>query len=215
MSSALILFAAFAGSFFIGSVPFAVIVSKAMGLQDPRTFGSGNPGATNVLRSGSKAAAVLTLLGDAGKGLVAVLVVSAWVKDPRFAELFNGWALSVWMIAVAALGSFLGHVYSFFLKLKGGKGVATAAGVMLGLDWRLGLGILLLWVAVAFITRYSSLGALCAAIAAPIAGFWLWGATPTSYALVVMCVVLFVRHHANIKKLLNGTESKLGGPKKA
>ena len=143
-------------AYLVGSIPFAVIVSRAMGLPDPRSFGSGNPGATNVLRSGNKAAAVLTLAGDALKGWVPVwAAIELGLGDP--------------VVAVVALAAFLGHVFSVWLRFKGGKGVATAAGAIVALDWRVGAAALVTWVAVVLATRYSSLGSLVAAIVAPAA----------------------------------------------
>jgi acyl phosphate:glycerol-3-phosphate acyltransferase len=214
MSPVITLILTLVAAYLIGSVPFAVIVSKLMGLQDPRTFGSGNPGATNVLRSGSKLAALLTLVGDAGKGAVAVLVAKALVTASGITgQSFAGYSLALWVIGGAALGAFFGHVYSFVLKFKGGKGVATAAGVLLALDWRMGLAVLAGWIAIAAITRYSSLAALVSAAVAAAVAVYLWGLQPVSYAVIVMSVFLIIRHHENIKKLLNGTESKLGAKK--
>ena len=141
-------------AYLVGSIPFAVLVSRAMGLPDPRSFGSGNPGATNVLRSGSKAAAILTLAGDALKGWLPVWVAVRLGMDDT-------------VVAVVALAAFLGHVFSVWLRFKGGKGVATAAGAILALDWRVGAAALMTWVAVVVATRYSSLGSLVAAIVAP------------------------------------------------
>jgi acyl phosphate:glycerol-3-phosphate acyltransferase len=214
MSPVITLILTLVAAYLIGSVPFAVIVSKLMGLQDPRTFGSGNPGATNVLRSGSKLAALLTLVGDAGKGAVAVLVAKALVTASGITgQSFAGYSLALWVIGGAALGAFFGHVYSFVLKFKGGKGVATAAGVLLALDWRMGLAVLAGWIAIAAITRYSSLAALVSAAVAAAVAVYLWELQPVSYAVIVMSVFLIIRHHENIKKLLNGTESKLGAKK--
>jgi acyl phosphate:glycerol-3-phosphate acyltransferase len=217
LSPTVVILIVLAVSYLIGSVPFAVIVSKAMGLQDPRSFGSGNPGATNVLRSGSKLAALLTLIGDAGKGAVAVLVVRAlFASEPIAAQQWNGFVLGLWLVAAAAIGSFLGHVFSFFLKGKGGKGVATAAGVLLALDWRMGLAVLVCWITIAFVTRYSSLAALGASVAAASISAYLWGVHPLTVAVWIMIIIMVARHHENIKKLMNGTESKLGsGAKKA
>jgi acyl phosphate:glycerol-3-phosphate acyltransferase len=189
-------------AYLVGSIPFAVIVSRAMGLPDPRSFGSGNPGATNVLRSGSKAAAAITLAGDAAKG---------W---------FPVWAavrleLAVEVVAVVAVAAFLGHVFSVWLRFKGGKGVATAAGVMLALDWRVGLGALLVWLTIVVVSRYSSLGSIVASLFAPAAVYWTGGAGPIFYAMAAMCAVLVWRHEANIRKLVRGEESRIGGKKAA
>jgi glycerol-3-phosphate acyltransferase PlsY len=184
-------------AYLVGSIPFAVIVSRAMGLPDPRSFGSGNPGATNVLRSGSKAAAVLTLAGDALKGWVPV-----WVAYRL--------GLATEVVAIVALAAFLGHVFSVWLRFKGGKGVATAAGVVLAIDWRVGLAVLLAWLAVVAVTRYSSLGSITAALLSPVVTYFFLGAGPVFLATCAMCAVLVWRHEANIRKLLRGEESRIG-----
>jgi glycerol-3-phosphate acyltransferase PlsY len=189
-------------AYLVGSIPFAVLVSRAMGLPDPRSFGSGNPGATNVLRSGSKAAAVLTLAGDAVKGWVPV-----WVALRL--------ELAAEVVALVAVAAFLGHVFSVWLRFRGGKGVATAAGVMLALDWRIGLGALLVWTTVVVATRYSSLGSICASLFAPAAVYWTRGPGPLFYAMAAMCAILLWRHEANIRKLLRGQESRIGEKKTA
>jgi glycerol-3-phosphate acyltransferase PlsY len=187
--------------YLLGSVPFAVIVSRAFGLDDPRSFGSGNPGATNVLRSGSKKAAALTLLGDAAKGWLAMFIA---------ARLGAGDTAT----AVAGLAAFLGHVFPFTLKFRGGKGVATALGVLLGLSGALAGITAGIWFAVVLFTRYSSLAALAAAAAAPLLADWLLGRTEITVIVGIMCGVLIYRHKSNIRKLLDGTESRVGGPKK-
>ncbi len=189
-------------AYLVGSIPFAVIVSRVMGLPDPRSFGSGNPGATNVLRSGSKAAAALTLAGDALKGWVAV-----WVAIRL--------GLAEEIVAVVALAAFLGHVFPVWLGFKGGKGVATAAGVLLAVDWRAGLATLAVWAAVVAVTRYSSLGAILAALAAPAALYWWRGPGALLVATCALCAVLVWRHEANIRKLLRGEESRIGERKAA
>jgi len=191
-----------AAAYLVGSIPFAVVVSRAMRLPDPRSFGSGNPGATNVLRTGSKAAAALTLAGDALKGWVAV-----------WAALRLG--LGEGIVAVVALAVFIGHVFPVWLRFKGGKGVATAAGVILALDWRVGAAVLLVWLTVVVVSRYSSLGALVAALFAPVAVYYLQGAGPVLLATVAMCAVLAWRHEGNIRKLARGTESRIGEKKAA
>ena len=193
-------------AYLAGSIPFALIVSRAMGLADPRSFGSGNPGATNVLRSGNKAAAALTLLGDAAKGWLVV-----WLTVRYGAS----WGMDVWMQGGMAVAVFLGHVFSIFLRGKGGKGVATAAGVLLGLSPALGGLVLLVWLATAIITRYSSLAAIAAAVAAPALTHWQLGAEHWTTAVAAMVAVLIWRHQANIQRLLAGTESKIGSKKKA
>jgi glycerol-3-phosphate acyltransferase PlsY len=191
-------------AFLIGSIPFAVLVSKAMGLDDPRGYGSGNPGATNVLRSGNKLAAVLTLLGDAAKGLLVVALAKALAPALGFtAQILAGIAIAV----------FLGHVFSVFLRFRGGKGVATAAGVLLGIDLQLGAAVLGVWLVVVLTTRYSSLAALCAAISAPLLTLWLTGNETWTGAVVIMSAVLIWRHKDNIRKLLAGQEGRLGKKK--
>ena len=188
-------------AYLIGSLSFAVIVSRLMGLNDPRTYGSGNPGATNVLRSGNKAAAVLTLLFDALKGFVPVLLVK---------EFGAPYGLYEGTLALVAVAAFLGHLWPVFFRFKGGKGVATAAGVLLGLNPWLGLATLATWIIIAAFTRYSSLAALVAALFAPFYQVLIWGGGPIAVAVFVMGALLVWRHAANIQKLLNGTESKLG-----
>jgi glycerol-3-phosphate acyltransferase PlsY len=188
-------------AYLIGSLSFAVIVSRTMGLNDPRSYGSGNPGATNVLRSGNKKAAVLTLLFDLLKGLVPVLLVNL------YGERFGIDEVGVALIGLAA---FLGHLWPVFFRFQGGKGVATAAGVLLGLNGWLGLVTLLIWLIVAYFSRYSSLAALLAALAAPLCHALVWGPNGATVAIAVMCALLIWRHSANINKLLAGTESKIG-----
>jgi acyl phosphate:glycerol-3-phosphate acyltransferase len=189
-------------AYLVGSIPFAVVVSRAMGLPDPRSYGSGNPGTTNVLRSGSKVAALLTLAGDAAKGWVAV-----WVAMRL--------GLAVEVVAIVALAVFLGHVFSVWLRFQGGKGVATAAGVLFALDWRVGLATLVIWLVVVAASRYSSLGALVASAVAPAAVFTFLGAGPVFVASLAMCAVLVWRHAANIRKLLRGEESRIGERKRS
>lgn len=183
--------------YLIGSLPFAVIVSKVFGLADPRSFGSGNPGATNVLRTGNKAAAALTLLGDATKGWVA-MAVAAKVGAGETAVVFSG------------LAAFLGHLFPVFLKFKGGKGVATAIGVLIGLDGWVALLTALTWLATALVTRYSSLAAIIAACVAPTLALSNHGIGAVSIVVGVMCLLLIVRHKANIVRLIEGTEGRIG-----
>ena len=190
-----------AGAYLIGSTPFAVIVSRVMGLEDPRSYGSGNPGATNVLRSGNKVAAALTLLGDGAKGWFAV-----WLAERLQAPAD--------VVAVAAIAVFLGHVFSVWLRFKGGKGVATAAGVLFAIDWRVGLAVLLIWLAVVALSRYSSLGGIVAAVFAPAAVYYVSGFTSIFLATVAMGAILLWRHESNIRKLLNGEERRIGDAKK-
>jgi acyl phosphate:glycerol-3-phosphate acyltransferase len=189
------------GAYLIGSIPFAIVVSKTMGIADPRTYGSKNIGATNVLRSGNRLAALLTVLGDAGKGWVAVLA----------AQLLGA---SIGIVALVAFCAFLGHVFPVWLRFNGGKGVATAGGVLIAIDWRLGLAVIAWWLMVAFATRYSSVAALTAAIFAPVATWYLHGVGPLLYAVIGMSVLLIWRHKGNIAKLARGEESKIGASKK-
>ncbi|HEV6967715.1 MULTISPECIES: glycerol-3-phosphate 1-O-acyltransferase PlsY [Roseateles] len=200
MQTALSLLAALAG-YLIGSLSFAVIVSRAMGLSDPRSYGSGNPGATNVLRSGNKAAAILTLVFDALKGYLPVLAVLVWGPPHGLEE---GTA------ALVGLAAFLGHLWPVFFRFQGGKGVATAAGVIFALNPWLGVATLATWVIIAAFSRYSSLAAIVSAAFAPIYQLLIWEAGPTALTLIIMGLLLVWRHQANIKKLLAGTESKLG-----
>ncbi|MFG6465726.1 glycerol-3-phosphate 1-O-acyltransferase PlsY [Roseateles sp. BYS87W] len=200
MENVIPLLAAVVG-YLIGSLSFAVIVSRAMGLSDPRSYGSGNPGATNVLRSGNKAAAILTLVFDALKGYLPVMAVLQWGAPHGLGE---GTA------ALVGLGAFLGHLWPVFFKFEGGKGVATAAGVIFGLNPLLGVATLATWLIIAWFSRYSSLAAIVSAAFAPMYQLLIWEAGPTAVALIIMGLLLVWRHAANIKKLLAGTESKLG-----
>jgi glycerol-3-phosphate acyltransferase PlsY len=187
--------------YLLGSVPFAVVVSRLFGLADPRSHGSGNPGATNVLRTGNKAAAALTLLGDAAKGWLAMAIAAKVGADET-------------AVGIAGLAAFIGHVYPFTLGFKGGKGVATALGVLLGFSGALAGITAAIWLAVAIFTRYSSLAALVAASAAPLLAWWLLGNAVTTATVGFMCAVLIFRHKSNIAKLLAGSEGRIGGPKK-
>jgi len=184
-----------------GSLSFAVIVSRAMGLPDPHSYGSGNPGATNVMRTGNRKAAVLTLLGDALKGLVVVLVARA------VADRFGFDAAD---LAAAGLAAFLGHLYPVFFGFKGGKGVATAGGVLFGLSGWLGLAVLGCWAGAFAITRISSVGALAAAVAAPVVTWFLRGSAGETAFVAVMAALLVWRHRSNIRKLMSGTEGRVG-----
>ncbi|WP_126447312.1 glycerol-3-phosphate 1-O-acyltransferase PlsY [Sulfuricystis multivorans] len=188
--------------YLIGSIPFAVIVSKLFGLADPRRHGSGNPGATNVLRTGNKLAAALTLLGDAAKG---------WLPMFLAAKL----AASGTAQTLVGLAAFLGHLFPVFLKFKGGKGVATALGVLIGLDGWLAFGAALTWLVTAIITRYSSLAALLAACVAMALAFLRHGSDAVSLVIGAICLILIWRHKANIVRLIEGTESRIGNRTKS
>src|SRR5207253_8483997 len=194
MQSALTLLAAYC----LGSVSFAIVVSRLMRLPDPRSYGSKNPGATNVLRTGSRAAAVVTLAGDAVKGWLAVWLALLYVPEAA---------------PYAALAVFLGHLFPLYHRFQGGKGVATAAGVLFGIDWRIGLGTLATWVVIAFFLRYSSLAALVAAAFAPFFTALLLGFDAYFAAVLVMSALLVWRHRQNIARLIAGTESRIGGKK--
>ena len=198
-------------AYLAGSLSFAVIVSRLMGLHDPRSYGSKNPGATNVLRSGNKAAAVVTLLLDAFKGWLPVVLVKWYGAD---------YGLGDGTVAAVGLAAFLGHLYPVFFGFKGGKGVATAAGVLLGISWILGVATLATWLIVAFFSRFSSLASLAAAAFAPL--YYLFGDRAAWYvdkgilmAVFAISALLFYRHRENINKLIKGTESRLGAPKAA
>lgn len=199
----------------IGSLSFAVIVSRFMGLDDPRTYGSQNPGATNVLRSGNKKAAALTLLFDALKGYFPVLLTK-WYGP--------AWGLDDQAIALVAFAAFAGHLWPVFFRFQGGKGVATAAGVLFGVEPLLGLATLLTWLMVAFVFRYSSLAALAASVLSP--AIYLWGSQvgdivlwqtsgPELLAVAAMSALLLLRHKDNILRLMAGQESKIGAKKEA
>ncbi len=191
-------------AYLLGSISFAVLVSKVFRLADPRTYGSKNPGATNVLRSGNKLAAVLTLIGDCAKGWLAV-----WLA----LQLDEQFALGEAGIALIALAVFLGHLWPVFLRFAGGKGVATALGVLLGLNPILGLATLVTWIVIAYAFRYSSLAALVSAVFAPFYYGLLFGADIKLFAVLIMSGLLIYRHHKNIANLLSGKESRLGGKK--
>lgn len=188
-------------AYLIGSISFAVVVSKLFGLSDPRTYGSKNPGATNVLRSGNKPAAVLTLIGDGFKGWLAVWLAIHY--GPTYEVADSG-------IALVAIAVFLGHLWPIFFRFVGGKGVATALGVLLGINPWLGLATLVTWVVIAYAFRYSSLAALVASIFAPFYYGLLFGVDAMLIAVVAMSMLLMYRHRANIDNLLRGKEGKLG-----
>lgn len=188
-------------AYLIGSISFAVLVSKFSGLADPRTYGSKNPGATNVLRSGNKTAAVLTLLGDALKGTVAVAL--AWHFQEQLGYTSNN-------VAWIGLAAFVGHLYPIFFRFQGGKGVATALGVLFGLNWVLGLATAVTWIVIAYFFRYSSLAALISSLFAVFYTILLFGINGQAAAIAIMAALLIYRHKQNIANLIAGKESKIG-----
>ncbi|WP_434778374.1 glycerol-3-phosphate 1-O-acyltransferase PlsY [Neisseria sp. Ec49-e6-T10] len=184
-------------AYLIGSLSFAVIISKLFKLQDPRTYGSGNPGATNVLRSGKKKAAALTLLGDALKGFIPVLLASVFARQLD---------LTGWDLAGISLAVLIGHMWPIYFKFQGGKGVATAIGVLFAVSWPTALGCLLVWLIIVGIFKISSLAALIAALSSPIFAWFFVVSDELKYAIVVIALLVLIRHHSNIKKLLSGQE---------
>jgi len=197
LASALIIVAAY----LIGSISFAVVVSKAYGLPDPHEYGSRNPGATNVLRTGNKTAAVLTLIGDGIKGFVVVLAARA------LAQVFD---VPDWIAAAAAVAVFLGHLYPVYHHWAGGKGVATAAGIAFALHWQLALVLTVIWLTMAFGFKISSLAALVTAILLPLGTFYVFGNGPTAWAMLAIAALIFWRHRTNIRQLVAGTERPIG-----
>ncbi len=189
-------------AYLLGSVSFAVVVSRAMGLPDPYTHGSKNPGATNVLRTGNKLAAALTLIGDAAKGWLAVTLARAVLGNPSQEDVNI-------LVGLVAIAVFMGHLYPVFHRFKGGKGVATAAGILFAIHWALGLATLGTWLIVAVFMRYSSLAALSAAVFAPLYFTFLFGVQPMGLAILIMSALLIYRHRSNIRNLLDGTETRL------
>ena len=196
--------AAVVAAYLIGSLSFAVIVSKFYGLDDPRSYGSGNPGATNVLRSGRKKAAALTLLGDALKGLVAVLL-ARWLQ--------SHFGLSDEVVAAVAVAVLVGHMWPLFFGFKGGKGVATALGVLLALSWPVALICATVWLMMAFVLKISSLAALTATVISPLAAMFLVQQPSWQAAIAVIAALVLLRHRSNIQNLLSGKESKIGSGK--
>jgi acyl phosphate:glycerol-3-phosphate acyltransferase len=186
--------AALAFGYLLGSIPFGIVLTKLGGTADIRAIGSGNIGATNVLRTGRKGLAVATLLGDALKGTLAVLIAALYGPDLALA---------------AALGAFLGHLYPVWLKFHGGKGVATYIGILLALAWPVGLAFCLVWIAVAALTRYSSLSGLLASAVSPVA-LWMLGDHPGALVMALLTVLLWIKHRANLVRLVNGSEGKIG-----
>jgi glycerol-3-phosphate acyltransferase PlsY len=191
-----------AGAYLVGSLSFAVIVSRAFGLPDPHGYGSGNPGATNVLRTGHRLAALLTLLGDGFKGFVAVFAAQ------RLAPALGA---PDWAVAAAALAVFLGHLYPVFHRFAGGKGVSTAAGIVLALHWPLGVALAAVWLVMAFGFKISSLAALTTAVLLPLGLFYVAGPGPLALAGVAIALLIFWRHRVNIRELVQGRERTIGG----
>ena len=201
MSSLLVTVIAIIAAYLLGSVPFAIIASKLFGLADPRSYGSGNPGATNVLRSGNKKAALFTLIGDGFKGWLAVFIA----QQAEFSNAVTG---------LIALAVFFGHLFPIFLKFKGGKGVATAAGVLLALNPILGLAVLATWLLVAYVSRYSSLAALIAAGLAPVYSALINGVDGQFAVILLLGLALIAKHWQNLQRLMAGQETKIGSKKK-
>ena len=190
-----------AAAYLVGSVSFAVVTSRLLGLPDPRSYGSGNPGATNVLRTGNKAAAALTLVGDGAKGWFAV-----WLAQRLGPEA----GAAAWTVPGVALAVFVGHLYPVFHRFAGGKGVATAAGIVAALHWPLAAALAAVWLLMAVVFRVSSLAALTAAALMPVGMFYLTGNTLTAWAMVPIAALLFWRHRTNIRQLLAGKERPIG-----
>jgi acyl phosphate:glycerol-3-phosphate acyltransferase len=188
-------------AYLIGSISFAMVASRAFGLPDPHQYGSGNPGATNVLRSGNRKAALLTLVGDGVKGYIVVLVAQ---------HLAPALALPAWVVAAAAVAVFVGHLFPVYFGFRGGKGVATAAGIVFAVNWPLGLALTLVWLVMAFGFKISSLAALVTATLMPLGMFYQLGATPETWACVAIALLLFWRHRDNIRKLARGEERAIG-----
>jgi glycerol-3-phosphate acyltransferase PlsY len=201
MNPSLATLAVVIAAYFIGSISFAVVVSRLFGLPDPHSYGSGNPGATNVLRTGNKVAAALTLVGDGVKGFVAVILAN---------RLGISWGDASLATAGAALAVFLGHLFPIYHRFAGGKGVATALGIAFALAWQLGLALCGVWLVAALLSRMSSVASLAAAIAAPPLGLYLLGNWPEAWALFPIATLLIWRHRGNISKLLAGEERRIG-----
>ena len=187
-------------AYLIGSISFAVVVSWCFSLPDPHTYGSGNPGATNVLRTGKKAAAAFTLIGDAAKGAIALWLARRWAAEFDVGQI---------TLAAVAFAAFIGHLFPAYFRFKGGKGVSTAAGILLALDVRIAGVVLLAWLLTVLASRYSSLGAIMAALVAPVATLYFLGRGPFVWVVLAMSVLLLWRHCANIERLINGTESRI------
>ena len=205
----LILLAGISFGYICGSVSTAIIVCKLMRLPDPRSQGSGNPGATNVLRIGGKKAAMITLLGDAIKGFVPVIVASVFLLSLDHTPETD----ISWLPAIAGLGAFIGHLYPVFFNFKGGKGVATALGVLAGISWPVFLSVCIVWLAMAFAFRYSALAALTGFALAPAFSLFFLSTWFPACTITMMSILIFIRHTENIKRLINGTEGKIGNKK--
>ena len=188
-------------AYLVGSVSFAVVVSRAFGLPDPHEYGSRNPGATNVLRTGNKLAALLTLVGDGLKGFVAVYAAQ---------RIVDAWALPEQTVAAAALAVFIGHLYPVFHKFRGGKGIATAAGIVFALHWPLGLLLATIWLTMAFGFKISSVAGLTVAALMPLCMFYVRGADAVALAMLPISLLLFWRHRENIRQLMSGAERTIG-----
>ncbi len=206
MPSSLITLLAVTAAYLLGSVSFALVASRLFGLADPRSYGSKNPGATNVLRSGHKGAALFTLIGDAAKGWLAVFLAA------HYAPLYG---LAGYTVGLVALAVFFGHLYPIFLKFKGGKGVATAAGVLLAINPWLGLATLATWLLVAFSLRYSSLAALVAAASAPLYAVLMWGNNRIVPVIGIIAMALIGKHWQNLQRLMAGSEPRIGDKRQA
>src|SRR5258706_4018949 len=193
-------------AYLIGSLSFAVIVSCALSLPDPRTYGSGNPGATNVLRTGKKVAALLTLIGDGGKGWLAVFLALRYAAE---------YGVDATGVAACAVAVFLGHILPVFFRFKGGKGVSTAGGILLAIHPLLGLATLATWIVIALFFRYSSLAAIVSAVFAPLYYFFLFGAREMLPALILLSALLVWRHKTNILKLVAGKERRIVGKRES
>ncbi len=189
------------GAYLLGSVSFAVVVSRWFDLPDPHQYGSGNPGATNVLRTGNRKAALLTLCGDGLKGWVAVFVAE---------RLAAGSDLATWTVAAAALAVFIGHLYPVFHRFRGGKGVATGAGIVLALHWPLGLILAVIWLTMAYGVKISSLAALTTAVLMPLGMFFVKGSVPAAWVMIPIALLIFWRHRENIRLLMRGSERSIG-----
>lgn len=205
MSPFLITFLVVLAAYLLGSIPFALVASRFFGLADPRSYGSKNPGATNVLRSGHRGAAIVTLVGDSGKGWLAVFLASHY-SDAN--------DLAGYTVGLVALAVFFGHLYPVFLRFRGGKGVATAAGVLLAINPWLGLATLATWLFTALTLRYSSLAALVAAAAAPLYALLMWGGDALVLVVAIIAVALIAKHWQNLQRLMAGSEPRIGAAKK-